>query len=485
MNNYIQEMNNNYIPTKFNRDVDIYNTHISNNNNNNNSNGNILLDDREIFSKPSNANDNIDFHSFKQNDVDVGMRINSHSIMKNKKNIINQPYIVTKNDLTNNPLANNLFANNSFANNSLTNNSLTNNLLANNSLTNNSFVNNFSNINNNHNYNNYNNNNTFTPFAPNICNIEKTVAHFEHEYTKTNNDFTFFVYSPFVISYIWKIIILLSKNPSLDKILAYLNAKSKMDINMVLQKECKLLENIVTINSNVYGTNLNTNILENIKNSYNVDFTYSQQINNKNIINFNSNMNIELNIPQNYHPSIVSHNFIEYNNSSFKFIKLHEVSVEYQQINDMCHMRILLANDLLLCFVYNLHNKPFVKLPYDIMINDNSSNDLIHGNVYSKVSYNTLIIPKININKKYKYSKKFENILSNVHLGEISYGDMFDVAITNNYNVSMNVYNMPINMDASASLGITQTTIINYRCCFYVKNVNSQNKLLLCGKIDY
>jgi hypothetical protein len=417
-------MNNNYkIPmNKFSRDVDILN---------NNNFASEILEDRTMFSKSSNQNDDIDFSTMKPNEYESGMRIGNYSIMNNKKNLINEPYIHESNDKNFQPISSGNYT------------TIDDKLI----------------------------DNTSTIKSDIICKIEKTISLYEYD-NFSKSGFTLSIMSPFLLSYVWKTIILLSKNPSTNKIIEFLNTKTKNEVTNNMKYSSEIIENLakITISINTNNNFINTNITNKIENSYNVKFIQS---NSEDVV-INTKLSFDLNIPHYYSPEIISDSFIGYNNSLVKFIKLYNVPCNLSKNGHIFNIEIPIGDNMFLCFIYTTNMQNIDKLPYEFILKDKFINYKI----------NKLIIPKINMNKKINYGKKFKNELSSVHLGEISYGKMYDISIINEYSLNIATDNNIPMPKYKVSNQLDEITI-NHKCFYYIKNKLLPNKLLLCGKIEY
>ena len=410
---------------RFSRDVDIYND---------NNFSNEILEDRNIFSKSSNPNDDIDFSAMKPQDFESGMRIGSHSIMKNKKNLVNQPYIYESNDKNFQPMGSGNYS------------TIDEKII----------------------------DNTSSIKSNTICSIEKMIATYEYMILKEKTGFNISIYSPFLLSYIWKTIILLSKNPSTEKIIDFLNAKTKNEVVNNMKYSAEIIENFakITIAINTSNNFINTNITNKIENSYNIKFIQSESEANNIIIN--SNVNFDMKIPYYYNPQIINSYFVGFENQMVKFLKLSNVPCSLGRNGDIVNIEIPISENMFLCFIYTTKMQNIDELSYEFLLKDK----VITHNI------KTLIIPKINMTKKINYGKKFKNTLDMIHLGEISYGKMYNISIINDY-----ILNVIIDRDAqtqkyNAFTQINEITI-NHKCCYYIKNKMLPNKLLLCGKIDY
>ncbi len=411
--------------SKFNRDIDLYNkTNFSTE----------MLDDRNMFSKSSNQTDDIDFSMMKPQDYETGMRITGHSAMKNKKDLINQPYIHESNDSN--------FK--SFTN------------ASNYSTIDEKLIDNVSSIKSNK-----------------ICKIEQMITLYEHN-SLIKNGFTLNIFSPFLIGYIWKTLILLSKNPTTNKIIEFLDTKTKNEVIGDMKYSSEIIENFakITIAINTENNFINTNITNKIENSYNIKFI--QSTNDVDEIIINSQLIFNINIPNYYNPQITNNYFIGYDNQMVKFLKLTNVKCSLIKNNNIINIEIPICENMLLCFIYTTNMNNIEKLPYEFLLSDK----IIDYNI------KTLTIPKINMTKKINYGKKFKDLLTNVHLGEISYGKMYNLSIINEYIINISTDNIEKIQQYNITKQIDEI-IINHKCCFYIKNKLLPNKLLLCGKIEY
>ena len=138
-------------------------------------------------------------------------------------------------------------------------------------------------------------------------------------------------------------------------------------------------------------------------------------------------------------------------------------------------IEIPFGENMILGFIYNLdrNNIENSNILYDKIIQTRKDYSLVKE----------LIIPKINRKKKANYGKKFTNELEQIHLGEIIYGNLYNIDIvtdielelTIDKEVSKNKYEIISNIDEIK---------INHKCYFYIKN-NNINRILLTGLIDY
>ena len=130
-------------------------------------------------------------------------------------------------------------------------------------------------------------------------------------------------------------------------------------------------------------------------------------------------------------------------------------------------------DNIILGFIYNTSQKLLNKIPYDFIILDKEPDYLIKE----------LIIPKINKSKKTKYSENFEELFSKVHLGEIIYGNLYNLDINTKLNINLNILNYKYNYKNLKKS--YENITINHRCYYYIKNKLIPEKILANGIINY
>ncbi len=243
----------------FGREMDLYN---------NKSKPNIqILNDRDMFNKFSNTNDSIDTSSFNLTDS-YGMPVQGGSTSNNKKSLLSTPYIMESNDKNNWVSASTTWdQNDMFAELEIDN------------------KNNFSSKHSNkfiptqHQDNMldmaYNNNLSGTHEDNGLCKIEADCLEFEYELTKQKQkDIVVDVSSPFALAYVWKTLILLSKNPSTDKFVKMLGIKNKDSIVSDMKKHAEVFEDsgklTISIPANSSGQTPNTNYISKIEEIYKI-----------------------------------------------------------------------------------------------------------------------------------------------------------------------------------------------------------------------
>jgi len=420
-----------------------------------------LLNDRELFNHFSNGEEQLDLTNSKPDEFNMGMPMHNGQIMNNKKNLINNPHIQESNS-----------KNNFMAKNTINGND-----------SNDMYAELESELNNNKSNTLLNKESNSKDMKTPIDNIERSITIFEYKYSKEKNkEFTVDLSSPFGLSYIWKSLILLTKNPSTDKVMKMLEVNKKDDIlnDMKIYSEiigdmC-LIEYIVPLRGKVINSNF-TNKIEEI---YNIKITGVENDNfNNAVINFN--LKFELKIPFYYQPSIVNDFLLDYKNNKIKYIKLLNVpcSLDIDRNNNVVILEIPMGDNMILGFMYNLDRTNIEN--YNILYDK-----IIQVRQFDKI-VKELTIPKINRTKKTNYGKKFNNeyqILKQLHLGEIVYGNMYDMDIfcsmeldiVSDKEVSKNKYEIKSTIDEIK---------INHRCYFYIKNANIMNKILISGLINY
>ncbi len=425
-----------------------------------------ILGDREIFNKFSNENEQLDMTNVKHDEFNYGMPIFNGQILNNKKSLISSPYIIENNNK------------NSFAPSHLSLDS--NDMYA--IVDDNSgkkFDNDvFSNM-------AYNNNNNFTISKQerekddmnSICKVEEDILNFEFELNFENTkDFLVDVSSPFAIGYLWKSIILLSKNPTTDKILKLLGVKNKdnlindMKYNSEVFADAGSLEFVIPNGNRV----INTNFISKIENLYGVLIKPEERDDGVCRVNLNYMFNLE--IPFYYQPKIIFGLLQNYNRNKIKFIEMTNVPINLNVLHkeNLVILEIPMSSNMVLGFLYDTNRQHIRKIP----------NKLIYENRTPDVVVKKLIIPKIKRNKQTMYSKRFKEELSNVHLGEVTYGMMLDLEIMVNMGLNITVSNA-ISKDKYEIKRNIDYININHKCFYYIKNTNIENKILSTGFINY
>jgi hypothetical protein len=448
----------------FGREMDLYN---------NKSKPNIqILNDRDMFNKFSNTNDSIDTSSFNLTDS-YGMPVQGGSTSNNKKSLLSTPYIMESNDKNNWVSTSTTWdQNDMFAELEIDN------------------KNNFSSKHSNkfvppqHQDNMldmaYNNNLSGTHEDNGLCKIEADCLGFEYELSKQKQkDIVVDVSSPFALAYVWKTLILLSKNPSTDKFVKMLGIKNKDSIVSDMKRHAEVFEDsgklTISIPANSSGQTPNTNYINKIEETYKISIVPDQETYD-NIATFQLDWNFLLEIPFYYQPKIITEYLIGYSKSKTKFLELTDVPIflMIDRTKDMVCLEIPFASNMTLGFVYSTGRELLDKIPYELITQDKKP----------EVLAKKLIIPKLNRNKKSVYSKNFKDVLSQVHLGEIIYGTLYQVNIVMSMGLSIGV-SKEISKN-KYQIGKTFDNItINHKCFYYIKNSNIPNKILSTGMICY
>ena len=443
-----------------------------------------LLNDRDMFNKFSNTNDSIDTSSFNLKDS-YGMPIQGGNTTNNKKNLLSTPYIMESNEKNNWVSSSTTWdQNDMFAELEIDNK---NNISSSNSASN-SASNSNSNLQqkqDNQLEMAYNNNLSGSTTEDNdLCKIEADCLGFEYELTKqkqiqTQKDIIVDISSPFALAYIWKTLILLSKNPSTDKFVKMLGIKNKDSIVSDMKRHAEVFEDsgklqiLIPVNST--GQTANTNYIKKIEEIYKISILPNQETQD-NVATINLDWNFLLEIPFYYQPKIITDYLIGYSKSKTKFLELTDVPV-YLSIdrnkNIVC-LEIPFASNMILGFVYAPNRELVDKIPYELITQQNKP----------EVIVKKLIIPKLNRNKKSVYSKNFSDILSQVHLGEIVYGTLYQVNIQMSMGLSIGVSKEISNNKYQIAKSFDNITI-NHKCFYYIKNTNIPNKILSTGMILY
>jgi hypothetical protein len=449
-----------------------------------------VLNDRDMFNHFSNGNEQIDMSTMKPNENAYGMPLFSPQIMNNKKNLINNPYIQESNDKTHfkslNTVSN--IGSSMFAN--IGNNDDNASNASNKSDSGGYTISEFSGFDKFDNGVKIAKNQDSVLLENTIINsidvIEKGIVNYEF----TSNlgkekSFIMDISSPFALAFLWKSIVLLSKNPSTDKLLKVLQIKKKDEIVNDMKYYSDVFNDMGSLFYSIpYSSGMiNTNFTKRLEDIYRIKVLStdnSQNLNNTPTENalINLKFKFELKIPFYYQPSITVDYLLEVNINKIKFLKMLNVpcALDIDRNLDTVNLEIPIGDNMILGFMYNLNRKNI------------TNGDLLYEKINIKREINKIVkeltIPKINRNKKINYGKKFINDLKQIHLGEIIYGNMYDIdiftdmelEITVDKNTSNNKYNIVSNIDEIK---------INHRCYFYIKNPSIENRILFSGMIEY
>lgn len=419
-----------------------------------------LLNDRDMFNKFSNTSEIVDTTSFNLADS-YGMPIQGGNTSNNKKSLLSTPFVMETNDKTKwESSVSNWNNNDMYAE---LESDLQNNFNKKQNSTSDMAYNNISGV---------IENNGF-------CKIESDVLEFEYEISKNKQkEIVIDVSSPFALAYVWKILILLTKNPSTDKFVQMLGIKNKDSIISDTKKHAEVFEdsgqiNILIPDKTTNQTPLNTNYINKIQEIYKISINENNENNN---IQVNLVYNFILEIPFYYQPRIINDNLLGYTKVKTKFFELTDVPIFLmvdKQNNIVC-VEIPCASNMTLGFIYSTERGLLQKIPYEF-ITQTKKPDCIA---------NKLVIPKINRNKKSLYSKNFKDVLSQVHLGEILYGTLFQVDINMNMGLTIGI-SKEIPSNTYEIKKSYDNITINHKCFYYVKNSNIANKILSTGMINY
>lgn len=433
-----------------------------------NKNNDDYLNDRDLFNKFSNNNNEIDISKFPGDENNYGMPIFNGQILNNKKNLLSNPYIV-ENNKKDNFISSDLSMDSNDMYEELENKYSINKY---NNITNLNDLNNFNDFNDMA-YNNKNQSDNF------ICKLEKDITISEYESDKNiKKEFLVNIHSPFALGYLWKTIILLSKNPTTDKILKLLNIKNKESIINDMKNYSYLLNDICKIDIIIPESNevINSNFINKIEDVYNINITMLDNQRSYNTIIMNLKMSIELEIPYYYNPQVIFDYMVDYNKNKLKFIELMNVPVilDIDRENDIVLLEIPFNNDMMLGFIYTLNREVVKEIPYEKMIQNKKCNYMI----------TKLIIPKINRNKKNLYSKKYDEICNSIHFGELIYGKLYNLDVNTNTEIEIKIINEITKNDFKIEKNIDSINI-NHKCYYYIRNNNIKNKILISGIINY
>jgi hypothetical protein len=307
--------------------------------------------------------------------------------------------------------------------------------------------------------------------------MEKDIVN--QEYTNNiNNKKIFNVFSPFSLAYLWKSIILLSKNPTTDKLLTMLGFKKKEVLLNDMKNHSELIKNMILINCELPATDniINTTFINKIEDIYNIKVNQNENQDNQNDNNkfkFELNFNYTLQIPELYNPEIISGS-LKNNMNKIKFIKLVNVPVSIQIVNN----NVLIEADFIenkIGFVFKKDENNIDNVDYDILLKEKDYNTIA----------NVFIFPKLNKKIRSNYGKRFT--LDKLHLGEVLYGKLYNMDIISNLNLGIAISNLSQNIDYNKKKNIRHIDeiILNHKLFFYIKDKNINNRIICSGLINY
>lgn len=422
-----------------------------------------ILGDRDIFNKFSNENEQLDMTMVKHDEYNYGMPIFNGQILNNKKSLITSPFIVENNN-KNNFISSHLSldSHDMYAEIEDKSNNFDSDVFSTMA---------------------YNNNKNFsnTPKKQDehnaICKIERDITEYEYELNlKKDRELLMDINSPFALGYIWKTIILLSKNPTTDKLLNLLGVKNKDILINDIKYNSEVFTDSGKLDIIIPRTNqtINTNFISKIEDLYGITIRVEDMKDDVSVVNMNYKFTLD--IPFYYQPKIVIGYLQNFSKSKIKFMEMSNVPVSlmiYHNENVVV-LEIPMGFNMVLGFVYDTNRQNVKKIPYRLMLKNKNPEVLVKK----------LVVPKITRNKQTIYSKKFKEELSNVHLGEITYGMMTSM----NINVGMGL-NIEVSNEVSKDKYEIKRNIdyinINHKCFYYIKNSNIENKLLITGIINY
>jgi hypothetical protein len=450
---------------------------------------NEMLNDRDMFNHFSNGYEQIDMTNVKPNENTNGMPLFNPQILNNKKNLINNPYIQESNDQkhfralnTMSNLNSNTYA--SFGKDGYDDNA------SNNSEGGGFSMGKFSGFDKIDDGNKLSKSNDSGLMESAITNsldtIEKGIIIFE--YTSNigkQKNFMVDINSPFAIAYLWKSLILLSKNPSTDKFLKILQIKKKDEAINDMKYYSDVFSDIGEIEYSIPYSNgmINSNFTKKLEEIYKIRVKCADKPNSyDNVPTDNALVTLkfkfELKIPFYYQASIITDYLLDYNTNKIKYLKMLNVpcALDIDRELDTVNMEIPVGDNMILGFIYNLSRRNI------------TNPEILYNKINQKREINKIVknlyIPKINRNKKINYGKKFTNELKQVHLGEIIYGNMYDIDIISDMELEITIDNTIPNKKYEIISDIDEIKI-NHRCYFYVKNSSIQNRILFNGMIEY
>lgn len=313
------------------------------------------------------------------------------------------------------------------------------------------------------------------------CKIEKDIVGFEYDMNLSKKkDFLFDVNSPFALAYLWKSIIILTKNPTTTKILNALKIERKELVAKDLKKYGNIFEDLgeLKVYIPVVNNQTDNNTIIKLFDLYKIDVNIMEDFHEDDIDHAEMYLkyNFSLEIPSIYNPMEKHDFFIGHKKTKTKFIEMSNIpaSLIIDEENDFVNLEIPMGSDLVLGFMYNTERHLLDEIDYEFINLKKRPNTLIKS----------LTIPKINRNKKSEYSKNFTEILSNVHFGEICYGRMYNVSAKINVSLELEVVNDKPKISSKIQNNVPKISV-NHPCYFYVKHKNIPNRIFMNGFINY
>jgi hypothetical protein len=305
--------------------------------------------------------------------------------------------------------------------------------------------------------------------------MEKDIINQEHT-NNINNKKIFNVFSPFSLAYLWKSIILLSKNPTTDKLLTLLGFKKKEVLLNDMKNHSDLIKEMILVNCELPATDniINTTFINKIEDIYNIKVNQNNDNQNNNEkFKFELHFKYTLQLPAIYRPDIISGK-LKNNINKIKFIKMINVPVSLQIVND----NVLIEADFIenkIGFIFKKDENNIDKIDYDILLKEKDYNTIA----------NIFIFPKLNKKIRNNYGKRFT--LDKLHLGEVLYGKMYNMDINTNLNLELVVNNLVNNIDYNSKKNIRHIDeiILNHKLFFYIKDKNINNRIICSGLINY
>ena len=385
---------------------------------------NVFTNERDLFNQNSNGNtENLDFSHFKVNDYELGMPLHNPTILRNKKSLLSKPLMQQENNII--PVENNNFTDEYYS----------------------------------------------IKTDNEEKNIEKGIVEYEYTYNINNKKSFFNINTPFSLSYVWKTLVLLSKYPTNQKLLDMLNIKNKNLILQSMKDNCDLFNQYSKINISIPSEyTINQDYINKLNNIFNINIfnrDHNSLINsNEEIIMINLETNYSLSLPSYYNPKIIVNNLINQQIKT-KFIKLENVYSYVNFDNNEINIEIPLLNNTIIGFIYNNYKQNINEINYDKLLNDKPINTKI----------NNFIFPKFTTNKFTDYGYKFNELLSDFHLGEIIYGKLFKLVINQclDLNININSNNSINNIKNINNINLIN---INHSNFFYIKE---NKKIIISG----
>jgi hypothetical protein len=292
--------------------------------------------------------------------------------------------------------------------------------------------------------------------------------------------------APYLLSYLIYSIILLSKNPSTDKLLQTYKIKSK-DIAINEMKD--ISDDVSKYGDITYmvPSGCNNAFINKIKDIFNITVTTYDADSTEGTegegggdgVTVYANFNYKLGIPRFYNPELIYDYFDNDRKNKAKFIKLRNCIISHDYNKDDTKGGAVVCIEILLeqtklGFIFNSNKQPLNNtLPYHMMMKEKDFS----------ITSKRVIIPQISNNiKDCNYNI---NNLENIHLGELINGSLITPQLYLNTSLEIDILPTPALTTNHASTITKKLEAITIICdsYYYIKNEN--NKIIYIGLVHH